>query len=78
MQPVSGKPLSGTFVESGESGHDHDHKKPVEAVHAVEDWSDDKEHIKPIVDNTLFYNDLLHHKFKKKHKDGRSPDHVGM
>lgn len=78
VQPVSGKPLSGTFVESGESGHDHDHEKPVEAVHAVEDWSDDKEHIKPIVDKTLFYNDLLHHKFKKKHKDGRSPDHVAI
>ena len=53
-------------------------KDVVEAVHAVEDWSDDEHHIKPIRDNTLFYNDILLVKVKKDHKDGRSEEHSGM
>ena len=69
---LSGRPLSGSFVESGDQTHNH-----IDTVHAVEDWSDDPEHIKPIVDNTLYYNDLLRVKFKKKHDDGRKPQHVG-
>lgn len=73
QKPQTGSPLSGAFVGSGETNHGH-----VEAVHAVEEWSDDTKHIKPIVDNTLYYNDLLQIKFKKKHDDGRKPEHSGL
>ena len=47
-------------------------------MHNVAEWSDDPNHIKPIVDSTLYYNDLLRVKFKKKHDDGRQKEHVGM
>ena len=72
QEPQTGSPLSGTFVGAQETNHGH-----VDAVHAVEEWSDDEHHIKPIVDNTLYYNDLLRVKFKKKHDDGRKPEHSG-
>lgn len=70
---LSGRPLTGSFVESSDQTHNH-----IDTVHAVEDWSDDVEHIKPIVDNTLYYNDLLNVKFKKKHDDGRKSKHVAV
>ena len=65
--------MTGVFVESGDDSH-----KGADAVHAVEDWSDDENHIKPIRDSTLYYNDLLVAKFKGHHKDdGRTPEHTG-
>ena len=70
--PDSGTPLSGVSVESGENHHN-----PAETGHNYEEWSDDPKHVKPIVDNTLYYNDLLRVKFKKKHDDGRKSKHVG-
>ena len=71
--PASRDPLTGVFVESGDDSH-----KDADAVHAVEDWSDDENHIKPIRDSTLYYNDLLVAKFKGHHKDdGRTPEHSG-
>ena len=46
-------------------------------MHAVADWSDDENHIQPIRDSTLYYNDILVAMFKGHHKDGRSPEHAG-
>lgn len=64
--------MSGIFVGADEENNQH-----VDAVHAVADWSDDENHVKPIRDNTLYYNDILASKFKEKHEDGRTPQHTG-
>jgi len=70
----SKEPLTGTFVDSNK--HHHNPSDPEHKY--VEEWSDDINHIKPIADNTLYYNDLLRIKFKKKHDDGRKKEHVAV